>query len=62
VGALSRAARGNPAQMINPAAPQRYYASPDETVSGEDPDRARNAGAESNHFRSTGVILFGVRF
>ena len=61
VGALPRTAR-NPVQLVNPAAPQRYYGPPEETVSGEDPQRARNAAAESNHFRSTGLILFGLRF
>ena len=61
VGAFPRTAR-NPAQLVNPAAPRRYYGPPEETVSGEDPARSRSAAAESNHFRSTGVILFGLRF
>ena len=63
VGAMPRAARGNPAQMINPAAPARYYGPPEETVSSERPaDRTRNAAAESNQFPHTGLILFGLRF
>lgn len=64
VGAITRGARGgNPAQLINPAAPRRYYGAPEETISPEEQgDRGRNAAGEGNHFRSTGVILFGLRF
>ena len=61
VGAVPRS-RGNPVQMINPAAPQRYYGSPDETVSSERAlDRTRNAAEESSHVPHTGLILCGLR-
>lgn len=63
VGAFPRAVRGNPIQMINPGAPQRYFGAPSETVSAEhQPERPRNAAREGNHFENTGVILVGVRF
>jgi hypothetical protein len=52
VGAIPRAARGNPAQMVNPRAPQRYYGHPEETVV-TDPQ---------NPNRVVGIILFGLRW
>jgi hypothetical protein len=52
VGAIPRATRGNPIQMINPRAPQRYYAHPDETIV-HDPQ---------NPNRPVGFILFGLRW
>ena len=52
-GAIPRAARGgNPAQMINPMAPRRYYGSVEDTVT-YDPN---------NPSRITGIILFGIRW
>jgi hypothetical protein len=52
-GALPRAARGgNPAQIINPMAPRRYYGSVDDTVT-YDPNDPR---------RVTGIILVGIRW
>lgn len=52
VGALPRATRGNPIQMINPRAPKKYYGTPDETVT-YDPN---------NPSHVTGIILFGIRW
>lgn len=52
VGAVPRATRGNPVQMLNPKAPAKYYGTPDETVT-YDPN---------NPTRVTGIILFGLRF
>ena len=52
-GAIPRAARGgNPAQMLNPMAPRRYYGSVEDTVT-YDPNDPR---------RITGLILFGIRW
>ena len=52
-GAIPRAARGgNPAQMLNPKAPQRYYGSVDDTVTYDQNDPKR----------ITGIILFGIRW
>ena len=52
-GAIPRAARGgNPAQMLNPRAPQRYYGSVDDTVTYDQNDPRR----------ITGIILFGIRW
>ncbi len=51
-GALPRAARGNPIQMLNPGAPERYRGSVDDTVT-YDPN---------NPSRITGIILAGVRW
>ena len=52
-GAIPRAARGgNPAQMLNPKAPQRYYGSVEDTVT-YDPNDPK---------RITGIILFGIRW
>ena len=52
-GAIPRAARGgNPAQMLNPKAPQRYYGSVEDTVT-YDPNDPK---------RVTGIILFGLRW
>lgn len=52
VGALPRAVRGNPVQMINPRAPQRYYGPVQETVTYD----------QNNPSRITGIILVGLRF
>ncbi|CAN5304476.1 hypothetical protein BH20VER2_BH20VER2_04490 [soil metagenome] len=52
VGAIPRAARGNPAQMLNPGAPQRYYGHPEETVVAD----------PQNPNRTVGIILFGLRW
>ena len=52
-GAIPRAARGgNPAQMLNPMAPRRYYGSVEDTVT-YDPNDPK---------RVTGIILFGLRW
>ena len=52
-GAIPRAARGgNPAQMLNPMAPRRYYGTPDDTVTYD----------QNNPSRITGIILFGIRW
>ena len=52
-GALPRAARGgNPAQMLNPMAPRRYYGEVEDTVT-YDPNDPR---------RITGIILVGIRW
>ena len=63
IGAFPRAARGgNPLQLINPRAPGKFYASPQETVvandSSTDPQRGR--GESGNAY--TGVVLFGFRW
>ena len=63
IGAFPRAARGrNPLQLVNPRAPGKFYASPQETVvaneSSSDPQRGR--GESGNNY--TGVILFGFRW
>jgi hypothetical protein len=52
VGAIPRAARGNPLQMINPMAPRKYYGPPDDTVTYD----------QDNPSRITGIILFGLRW
>ena len=53
VGAFPRAARGgNPLQMLNPRAPQRYYGTPDETVTYD----------QYNPSHITGIIFFGLRW
>jgi len=62
VGAFPRVARGNPLQLLNPRAPQRYYGPPQETVM---PDIGTsgppyNRGESLNRY--TGVILFGLRW
>ena len=52
-GAIPRAVRGrNPLQILNPAAPRRYFGPPEETVT-HDPQ---------NPSRVTGLILFGLRW
>ncbi len=51
-GAIPRAARGNPIQMLNPGAPERYRGSVDDTVT-YDP---------YNPSRITGIILVGIRW
>ena len=63
VGAFPRAARGNPIQMINPRAPQKYYGPPQETVVADDVSTApnRTSRGESTN-RYAGVILFGFRW
>ncbi len=50
IGALPRAARGNPVQMLNPRAPQKYYAAPQDTVTFD----------PTNPSRVTGIILVGI--
>lgn len=52
VGAFPRAARGNPLQMLNPRAPERYRGSVGDTVT-YDPN---------NPSRITGLIFFGIRW
>jgi len=52
VGALPRAARGNPIQMLNPRAPAKYYGSADETVTYD----------SYNPSHITGLIFFGLRW
>ena len=52
VGAFPRAARGNPVQMLNPRAPQKYRGTPQETVTYD----------QDNPSRITGIILFGFRW
>ena len=57
VGALPRTAR-NPLQLLNPRAPQRYYAPPEETVTVNPYfERERYTRHEI-----TGIILFGLRW
>ena len=51
-GAVPRAARGNPLQMLNPGAPDQYRGPVEDTVT-YDPD---------NPSRVTGIILFGLRW
>lgn len=52
-GAIPRGIRGgNPAQMLNPRAPRRYYGTPDDTVTYD----------QNNPSRITGIILFGIRW
>lgn len=52
-GAIPRAVRGgNPLQMFNPRAPQKYRGSPDDTVTYD----------QNNPSRITGIILFGIRW
>jgi hypothetical protein len=52
VGALPRATRGNPLQMLNPRAPQKYRAPAEDTVTYDQNDPSR----------ITGIILFGIRW
>ena len=51
-GAFPRATRGNPLQMLNPRAPQKYRADVDDTIT-YDP---------YNPSRVTGIILLGFRW
>ena len=62
VGAFPRAARGNPLQLLNPRAPQKYRGAPQDTVSVDDSQRQpqRNQGESPNRF--AGVVLFGIRW
>ena len=57
IGAIPRAARGgNPIQMINPAAPRKYYGPPQDTVTWEPYfGRERYSGHQI-----TGIILAGI--
>ena len=57
IGAIPRAARGgNPVQMLNPAAPRRYFGAPQATVTAEPYfNRERYTGHQI-----TGIILVGV--
>ena len=57
VGALPRAARGNPLQMLNPRAPQKYYGPPEETVTWSYYNRDPYTRQEI-----TGLILVGIRW
>jgi hypothetical protein len=57
VGAFVRAARGgNPLQLINPRAPQKYYGAPQDTVTMDAPERRDRY----THSEVTGLILFGI--
>ncbi|HEV3410596.1 MAG TPA: hypothetical protein VG095_09890 [Chthoniobacterales bacterium] len=59
VGAFVRGARGgNPAYLINPAAPRKYYGPPHETVTWN-PDFRRDPYSGS---QITGLILFGIHW
>ena len=62
IGAFPRAGRGgNPLQLLNPKAPQKYRGTPQETVVANDStDPQRNRGESGNAY--TGVILFGFRW
>ncbi len=52
-GAIPRAVRGgNPVQMLNPRAPQRYFGHPNDTVTYD----------QENPSKITGIILFGFRW
>src|SRR5947209_1865388 len=62
VGALSRAARGNPLQMLNPRAPQKYYGPPDETVVPAPHATTPANSQEREEPRYAGLILFGLRW
>jgi len=52
VGAIPRAGRGNPFQMLNPLAPRKYFGPPDDTVTYD----------QDNPSKITGIILFGLRW
>jgi len=57
IGAFPRAVRGgNPAHLINPMAPRRYYGPPQDTVTTE-PYGGRDPYTGN---RVTGLILFGI--
>lgn len=59
VGAVPRGVRGgNPAQLVNPAAPARYFAPPEDTVVYSTGDTY----SRSNSPRPVGFILFGLRW
>ncbi len=52
-GAIPRAIRGgNPLQILNPRAPQRYFGHPYDTVTYD----------QENPSHITGIILFGIRW
>ncbi len=52
-GAIPRAIKGgNPLQMLNPRAPQRYFGHPNDTVTYD----------QENPSHVTGIILFGIRW
>ncbi|MGI8819739.1 MAG: hypothetical protein ACR2ID_02535 [Chthoniobacterales bacterium] len=51
-GAFPRAARGNPLQMLNPRAPEKYRGPVDDTVTYD----------QNNPSRITGIIFFGLRW
>ena len=57
IGAIPRAVRGgNPIQMLNPAAPRRYFGPPQDTVTWEPYfGRERYSGHQI-----TGIILVGI--
>ena len=52
IGAFPRAARGNPIQMLNPRAPQKYFGPPQDTFTYD----------QDNPSRVTGLIFFGFRW
>ena len=57
VGAFVRTA-GDPIQLVNPRAPQRYYGRVEDTVvQGDDFPPPHNRGESINRF--AGVVLFG---
>lgn len=52
-GAIPRAVRGgNPIQILNPRAPQRYFGHPNDTVTYD----------QDNPSHITGIILVGIRW
>ncbi|HEY0368358.1 MAG TPA: hypothetical protein VGC85_02060 [Chthoniobacterales bacterium] len=57
IGAFPRAARGNPLQLLNPAAPAKYFGPPQDTVTvaTEQP-----YGDPYTRNYVTGLILFGI--
>ncbi|MGZ4984274.1 MAG: hypothetical protein ACXV9Q_09255 [Chthoniobacterales bacterium] len=55
IGAFPRVSHGNPLQLFNPRAPQRYFGPPQETVVFD------TANYEANHHpQVSGLILFGL--
>jgi len=60
-GALPRAARGNPLQMVNPFAPAKYYGPPEETVMPA-PYTSVAFQRQREQPEYSGVILLGWRW
>ena len=62
VGAFVRGARGgNPIQLLNPRAPQRYRGAHEDTVVAETSSTPqRNLGENPNRYAA--VVLFGIRW